>query len=114
MNKGLPARKKQVPQININSETRMGCDDVMNKKRSRDCAKIAVATGLVENSHQKFDKANIERLYGPDAIMDDRPLKRRANDNGNLDTHHGHHKDKKVCMLSTLKGLEKSSSIRTI
>ncbi|PKY25932.1 hypothetical protein RhiirB3_528238 [Rhizophagus irregularis] len=72
----------------------------MNKKRSRDCAKIAGATGLVENSHQKFDKANIERLYGPDAIMDDRPLKRRANDNGNLDTHHGHHKDKKIYRYS--------------
>ncbi|PKC10046.1 hypothetical protein RhiirA5_498786 [Rhizophagus irregularis] len=62
----------------------------------------AVIRELTTNSHQKFDKANIERLYGPDAIMDDRPLKRRANDNGNLDTHHGHHKDKKYSQVATL------------
>ncbi|PKC00760.1 hypothetical protein RhiirA5_427731, partial [Rhizophagus irregularis] len=48
------------------------------------------------------------------AIMDDRPLKRRADDNGNLDTHYGYHKDKKICILSTSEDLEISSSIRTL
>ncbi|PKC55467.1 hypothetical protein RhiirA1_475559 [Rhizophagus irregularis] len=66
----------------------------------------AVIRELTTNSHQKFDKANIERLYGPDAIMDDRPLKRRANDNGNLDTHHGHHKDKKIYRYTLLKPMK--------
>ncbi|CAG8751750.1 4307_t:CDS:2 [Rhizophagus irregularis] len=48
------------------------------------------------------------------AIIDDRPLKRSASDNSNLDTHYGYHKDKKVCILSASKDLENSSSTRTI
>ncbi|PKB95237.1 hypothetical protein RhiirA5_368057, partial [Rhizophagus irregularis] len=51
--------------------------------------------------------------YQPCAIMDDRPLKRSASDNGNLDTHYGHHKDKKVCLLSASEDLENSSSTHT-
>ncbi|CAG8588913.1 hypothetical protein GLOIN_2v1883375 [Rhizophagus irregularis DAOM 181602=DAOM 197198] len=50
----------------------------------------------------------------PCAIMDDRPLKRRASDNGNLDTHYSYHKNKKVRILSALKDLGNSSSARTI
>ncbi|PKB94347.1 hypothetical protein RhiirA5_439000 [Rhizophagus irregularis] len=40
--------------------------------------------------------------FQPCAIMDDRPLKRCASDNGNLDTHYGYHKDKKYLQVATL------------
>uniref|UniRef100_U9UNC6 Uncharacterized protein n=1 Tax=Rhizophagus irregularis (strain DAOM 181602 / DAOM 197198 / MUCL 43194) TaxID=747089 RepID=U9UNC6_RHIID len=62
----------------------------------------------------RYYRDEIGLAYQLCTIMDDRPLKRHANDNGNLDTHYGHHKDKKVCILSALKDLENSSSFRTI
>ncbi|EXX71993.1 hypothetical protein RirG_073580 [Rhizophagus irregularis DAOM 197198w] len=52
--------------------------------------------------------------FQPCAIMDERLLKRRANDNGNLDTHYSYHKDKKVCILSASKDLGNGPSARTI
>ncbi|CAG8726036.1 uncharacterized protein OCT59_005973 [Rhizophagus irregularis] len=61
-----------------------------------------------------YYRREIGLAFQPCAIMDDRPLKRRASDNGNLDTHYGYHKDKKVCILSALKDLGNSSSARTI
>ncbi|PKK62425.1 hypothetical protein RhiirC2_790412, partial [Rhizophagus irregularis] len=65
---------------------------------------------LIVNYHR--DEIGLD--FQPCAIMDDRPLKRRANDNGNLDTHYGYHINKKVYILSTSKDLENSSSSRTI
>ncbi|CAG8729015.1 2029_t:CDS:2, partial [Rhizophagus irregularis] len=43
----------------------------------------------------RYYRDEIGLAYQLCTIMDDRPLKRHANDNGNLDTHYGHHKDKK-------------------
>lgn len=51
-----------------------------------------------------------ERWYRPFAVnMDARPPKRRANDNGNLDSLYGFHIDKKLRSLPTLKGLDEVS-----
>ncbi|PKC72597.1 hypothetical protein RhiirA1_452107, partial [Rhizophagus irregularis] len=62
----------------------------------------------------EYYRDEIDLTYQSCAIMDDRPLKRRADDNGNLDTYYGYHKDKKICILSTSEDLEISSSIRTL
>ncbi|PKK64169.1 hypothetical protein RhiirC2_854510 [Rhizophagus irregularis] len=61
----------------------------------------------------EYYRDEIGLAYQPCAIMDDRPLKRRAKDNGNLDTHYGYHINKKVYILSIPKDLENSSSSRT-
>ncbi|PKK46642.1 hypothetical protein RhiirC2_803773 [Rhizophagus irregularis] len=61
-----------------------------------------------------YYRDEIGLAFQPCAIMDDRPLKRCANGNDNLDTHYGYHKDKKVCILPTSKDLENSLSTRTI
>ncbi|PKK60159.1 hypothetical protein RhiirC2_793745 [Rhizophagus irregularis] len=61
-----------------------------------------------------YYRDEIGLAFQPCAIMDDRLLKRYASDNGNLDTHYGYHKDKKVCILSASKDLGNNSSARTI
>ncbi|CAG8717537.1 hypothetical protein GLOIN_2v1491859 [Rhizophagus irregularis DAOM 181602=DAOM 197198] len=63
--------------------------------------------------YMEYYRKEYSLTYQPCAIMDDRPLKRSASDNGNLDTYYGYHKDKKVCILSAPKDLENSSSTRT-
>ncbi|CAB5201791.1 hypothetical protein GLOIN_2v1765875 [Rhizophagus irregularis DAOM 181602=DAOM 197198] len=60
--------------------------------------------------YMEYHREEVGLKYQPCALMEDRTLKRCANDNGNLDTFYGHHKNKKVCMISTLKDLEMSSS----
>ncbi|PKK77260.1 hypothetical protein RhiirC2_771531 [Rhizophagus irregularis] len=61
-----------------------------------------------------YYRDEIGLAFQPCTIMDDKPLKRRANDNGNLDTHYGYHINKKVCILSASKDSGNSSSARTI
>ncbi|CAB5186343.1 unnamed protein product [Rhizophagus irregularis] len=61
-----------------------------------------------------YYRDEIGLAFQPCAIMDDRPLKRHANDNGNLDTHFGYHINKKVYILSASKDSGNSSSARTI
>ncbi|PKB94486.1 hypothetical protein RhiirA5_438653 [Rhizophagus irregularis] len=88
------------------------------EQRKRDNAEILENLNswviIYEDALADYFRKDISLAFQPCAIMDDRPLKRRANDNGNLDTHYGCHKDKKVCILSALKDLGNSPSARTI
>ncbi|CAB5206073.1 unnamed protein product [Rhizophagus irregularis] len=62
----------------------------------------------------EYHREEVGLKFHPCAVMDDRILKRRADENGNLDSHYSLHKDKKVCIISTLRDLEKSSTVNTI
>ncbi|PKB93217.1 hypothetical protein RhiirA5_441985, partial [Rhizophagus irregularis] len=70
-------------------------------------------TNEVDIIYMEYYRGDYSLAYQPCALMDDRPLKRKARDNGNLDTHYSYHLDKKVCILSASKDLENSSSTRT-
>ncbi|GBC22134.2 hypothetical protein GLOIN_2v1674323 [Rhizophagus irregularis DAOM 181602=DAOM 197198] len=50
--------------------------------------------------YMEYYKSDYSLAYQPCAIMDDRPLKRSARDNGNLDTHYSYHIDKKIATTS--------------
>ncbi|PKC02742.1 hypothetical protein RhiirA5_424789 [Rhizophagus irregularis] len=57
----------------------------------------------------EYNRIEVGLKFYPYAVMDDRILKRRAIENGNLDSHYGLHKEKKVCIISTSWDLENRS-----
>ncbi|PKY32338.1 hypothetical protein RhiirB3_450456 [Rhizophagus irregularis] len=56
-----------------------------------------------------YHRPEVGLKFYPCVVMDDRILKRRALDNGNLDSHYSLHKDKKVCIIPTSRALIKNS-----
>ncbi|PKC57630.1 hypothetical protein RhiirA1_497707 [Rhizophagus irregularis] len=52
-------------------------------------------TNEVDIIYMEYYRGDYSLAYQPCALMDDRPLKRKARDNGNLDTHYSYHLDKK-------------------
>ncbi|UZO24611.1 uncharacterized protein OCT59_016907 [Rhizophagus irregularis] len=64
--------------------------------------------------YMEYHRKVVGLKYLPCALMEERLLKRRACDNGNLDTFYGLHKYKTVCINSISKDLVISSSNITI